>query len=690
MQRTRKATVGESINRFRSVSDVSVEVFSPQFMREGEKASILVKAINYLARSIPLSSKIEVSGAASSAEKELSHSFSVEAKGESVQPLLIETKGEGGSTIRVALEGESSVRIGGAEELDIPVTPAAMNQSFAAVQTQDHLDTRLPEAGRARELKARCSPGLLGAALNASASLVSYPYGCTEQLVDSTVPNLVLMELVHKAGITNDQLGPLSEALVRAERNGALGIKKLRQNQKSDGGFTLWPGDSEPSVPVTLTALYGLKFAAKLKVEGATEAYSQGLSWLSRQAKKDDAGQSALVGYNLSRFAELGSSQQAWEQQVEFVESVLKKENPGVHELIYALRIFAGYGNNKWDQFVVRYKDTKVKEDLTEKLIKVLDRLGSEDFAQIAGENLGIFNELGFGFGAPYLISSGMGVLDELGSLPPELEIKLKRLLISYLRNGKWGSTFDTAQVILNAMGPLAREAADFTKDREAKSRNILVRKRNGETLGSLSPIPFGYVGIFKQPGALEHISSLTVEGIKPDETACATISADVPFQAVRASSRGMVVERIFYRITARGSEILNLSRPLQKGDLVVSEVRVRRVAQGDVRSMPSHFMVVEDGIPSLALSIPEDETYLADAKIQPKDDTYWGAIKETQRHPDKTVRIAKVLPGGEIKVYQVWRMGFSGKASIPPARAFDMYDDDLWGNTSALEIEAE
>jgi hypothetical protein len=686
----KEGRVGESINKFRSVSDVSVEVFSPQFMREGEKASILVKAINYLAQSIPLRSKIEVSGAASSAEKELSRSFSVEAKGESIQPLLIETKGEGGSTIRVALEGDSSVRIGGAEEFDIPVKPAAMNQSFAAVRKQDHLDTQLPEAGRARELKVQVSPGLLGAALNASASLVSYPYGCTEQLVDSTVPNLVLMELVHKAGITNDQLGPLSEVLVTAERNGALGIKKLRQNQKSDGGFALWPGDSEPSVPVTLTALYGLKFAEKLKVEGAAEAYSQGLSWLSKQVKTDDAGQSALVGYNLSRFAELGSYHQPWEQQVEFVENVLKKDNPGVHELIYALRIFAGYGNNKWDRFVVRYKDTKVKEDLTEKLIKVLDRLGPEDFAQIAGENLGTFNELGFGFGAPYLVSSGMGVLDELGSLPPELEIKLKRLLISYLKKGKWGSTFDTAQVILNAMGPLAREAADFTKDREAKSRNILVRKRNGETLGTLSPIPFGYVGIFKQPGPLANISALTVEGIKPDEIASATISADVPFPAVRASSRGLVVERIFYRITTQGSEILNLSRPLQKGDLVVSEVLVRRVPEGDVRSMPSHFMVVEDGIPSLALSIPEDETYLADAKIQPKDDTYWGAIKETQRHPDKTVRIAKVLPGGEIKVYQVWRVGFSGKASIPPARAFDMYDDDLWGNTSALEIETE
>ena len=36
-------------------------------------------------------------------------------------------------------------------------------------------------------------------------------------------------------------------------------------------------------------------------------------------------------------------------------------------------------------------------------------------------------------------------------------------------------------------------------------------------------------------------------------------------------------------------------------------------------------------------------KTYLADAKIQPEDDSYWASIKETQRHPEKTVRIARV-----------------------------------------------
>jgi hypothetical protein len=682
--------VGESMGRFRSVSDVSAEVFSPQFLRENEKASIVVKTINYLAQSVGLKSRIEVSGPISITDNNSERSFAVEAKGESLEPLSIQTSGEGSATIKVALEAESGVRTAGAEEYEISVKPAAMSQSFEAVQKQDRLETRLPEAGRARELKVLVSPGLLAAALNASASLVSYPYGCTEQLVHSTVPNLVLMELVHKAAITGEQLGPLAENLLRAERNAAIGIKKLRQNQKSDGGFGLWPTDPEPSVPVTLTAMYGLKFASKLQIEGASEAYQHGLSWISRRQKSEDAGQSSLRGYNLSRYAELGAYSQPWEQQVEFVESVRSKEQPGVSELVYALRIFAGYDQSRWDRFALRYKDSNVKEELVQKLTKELERLGPEDFTREAKQSLGPFDGLGFGFGAPYLVSAAMGVLDDLGSLSPELEIKLKRTLVSYLRKGKWGGTFDTAQVILNVIGPLSREAADFNRDREAKTRSIQVRRRNGETLGTLSPIPLGYVGTFNEPGPLQNISMLTVEGLKPEETVSATIWADIPFRAVNVTSRGLIVDRTFYRISPQGSEMVDFSRPLRKGDLVVSEVLVRRVPDGDLRLMPSYFMVVEDGVPSLAQSIPEDETYLADAKIQPKDDTYWGAIKETQRHPDKTVRIAKVLPGGEIKVYQVWRVSFSGKATIPPARAFDMYNDDLWGNTSAPEIQVE
>jgi hypothetical protein len=48
------------------------------------------------------------------------------------------------------------------------------------------------------------------------------------------------------------------------------------------------------------------------------------------------------------------------------------------------------------------------------------------------------------------------------------------------------------------------------------------------------------------------------------------------------------------------------------------------------------------------------------------------------------------VLPTGEMKLYQVWRVAFAGKATIPPAQAFDMYDESIRGNSGAQSIRVE
>ncbi len=106
--------------------------------------------------------------------------------------------------------------------------------------------------------------------------------------------------------------------------------------------------------------------------------------------------------------------------------------------------------------------------------------------------------------------------------------------------------------------------------------------------------------------------------------------------------------------------------------------------------NVPCHFVVIEEGNPSLGEGIDDDKTYLADAKIKGADDSYWASVKETQRYPDRTVIIAKVMSSGEIRAYQVWRAAFSGQAGIPPARAFDMYDESVRGNSEALKVQVE
>jgi hypothetical protein len=687
--------VGESKGRFRTLTDISVDVLAPQFLRQDEAAELKVATVNHLGRSLTVTSRMALAGDARVKSGVLEASFTLEKQGETVLPLVIEARGESGAaTLKVSLETKENVRVGGPEAYDIPLKPAAMKQIFSGVRKMDMFVTQLPDVARITEVKVQVNSGLLGAALNAASVLVSYPYGCTEQLVHATIPNLVLMDLVRRAGIGRDGLGPLAEPLEKAEKNAGLGIRKIRQNQKGNGGFSLWPSDSDASAAITATALYALKFAKELKIEGAEGAYDLGIGWLSEQVREDDQSSeknadAARDGYNLSRMAEIGLYNQPWKQQIAYVEALQLGANPSLLELVYGLKIFVAYKDQSWNRFNEHFKNKNVKGELIEKLKKALSQFDSKAEGKNAGDAQ-LFDALGFGFGLPYLVSSAMGVLDDLNTLPPELETGMKQRLLSQMKNGYWISTFDSAQVIFNSRGILSREAAAYAREKEANTRSVRVRKKDSTQMGELTRIPSGFIGRFEAPGTPDLLSQILVDGLEPAEFAFATIAAEVPFQAVSPQSSGVTIERRLLRITATGSEALDLSRPLQKGDVIISEVSLSREPIRDTRSVQSRFLVVEDGIPSLGQAIDDDRTYLADAGVQADEDDYWTSVKQTLRYPEKTVRIASVLPTGELKLYQVWRVAFAGKATIPPARAFDMYDESIRGNTGAQSIQAE
>lgn len=679
--------VGEARGKYRSATDISVDVIAPQFLRAGEETQIQVKTLNHTAQQVTVNSRLEMEGAASIKTDVAEAGITLEPKGEHLRPITVEATGKKGiAALKVALSTEEKIHIGGAEAFDVPLKPAAMPQIFSASHDQSRLKTAIPDTAEIRELRIQVSSGLLGAALNSATVLVSYPYGCTEQLVHSTIPNLVLMDLVRRAGIRPEQLGPLAQPLSRAEKNATLGIRKIVRNQKTDGGFGLWPSDPDSSLPVTLVALSALKYAQDLRVEGASRPFNKGLEWLSARKTEFQNQDGPLLGFTLSRLSEVGGWDEPIEEEIEYVRKLKEQADVPLMDLIFGLRIFAAHKNKRWSPFNEGVKDSGIREDLVARLRQALDRIDPKVFE---GGRFSL-EALGFGFQAPSMVSAALGVLDDLKALPPALEAKLKGMLISQLQNGFWISTFDTAQVILNCRGILNREAAVFAKEQGKSGRKIVARKKDGSEIGALARIPAGFIGVFSSPGGVAAVSDILLDGMVQNETANASVSADVPFGSVSPRSQGMSVERRFHRIAGKGSEVVDFSQPLHPGDLIVSEVRVRRDSTAETRTIPSRFLVVEDGIPSLAQGVDEDRTHLADAGIQSKDETYWSAVKETQRYPDKIVRIAKVMPKGEMLIYQVYRVAFKGRATIPPARAFDMYDESIQGNTEAVVFRVE
>lgn len=683
--------VGEASAPFRTRTDLSVDVVAPQFLRQGEEAAVIVRAINHLDRPVAATSAVEFGKRGRMVSGKSRDGFTVAARGEHQQLLLLAAADDkGAATLKVGLEAPPEVRVGGTEEFDIPLSPAALPTVLAAGSEGDRLHTLIPESATVRILKVQVQSGLLGASLNAANNLVSYPYGCTEQLVHSTIPNLVLMDLIRRAGISRQQLGLLAEPLLKAEEHAALGIKKISANQRQDGGFALWPGGGESTPAVTLTALSALGYARDLEIDGAAAALNRGMEYLF--AHNDQAGEqtefTGFDGFKLALMAQV-NRHLALNRQIAFVRDLALRQEHELFELINALRIFAAHQTQSWDRFNEELKNPGLKTELAARLARDLERLliGIDPPPEADRAFVG---EMGFGYGQAALISSAMGVLDQVGALPPELAERGTRVLLRQMRKGFWISTYDSGQVILNLRTLIGKEAAALASDQARGARKVLVRLANAGLLGELVPHPGGFSGYFVDPGPAALLRDLRLEGLKGTETATAALHVRLPFTDLAAQASGISVIRRLLRVTARGHEELEPGTSLAKGETVISETLIHREPADSRRMIQSRYLVIEDGIPSLARGVDEDRTLLADAGIQPDSDDYWAQVKQTIRHPDRTVRIAEVRPGGSLRLYQVWQTAFSGRATIPPAQAFDMYDDSIRGNTAALPLRVE
>ena len=682
--------VGEEKGQFRTRADIAVEVLAPQFVRTGDTAILSVQSVNHLERSVPVTTEIEITEPGSPTSGALGESFTLEKKGEHLQSLQFSaTGGSGAAEVNVAVKTEDDLLVAGNEAFELPLKPAAMPQMFSGVPEDGRFLTSIPETATVRSLKVDVLSGLFGAALNSAAVLVSYPYGCTEQLVHSTVPNLVLMDLVKKAGISPGRLGPLAKILLQAEKNAAVGISNIMKNQKTDGGFGAWRSSSETSLAVTLTALYALNIAKDLKIDGAESALNRGVAWLDTKIQaKGRKEHRAFSPYELSRFAEIAAYAQPWDEQIAFVKSLTQTSTPSPMHLVYGLRIFKAYQQQGWNRFNQEFKESKARATLVGKLQKSLEPLESLAETQLLEKDPQFFEQLGFGYGLPSIVSAVLGVLDDEKALASDLKKRLGRILLQGMKNGYWTSTFDTAQVIFNTRGLLAKEAAAAAH--ETAARSLAVVLQNGRVLGSLARIPGGFSGFFLSPGESGDLADIRITGLLPNEVAYTHVAADVPFAAVKPAVDGIAVERKLFLVTPTGHEEFKADTPLRKGDTVVSEIIVKRGRMSEKGALQSRFVVVEDGVPSQAQTIDSDESLLVDAKLKPDTANYWSLIKETQRYPDKTIRVAEVAPGGEIKLYQVWQVTFSGAASLPPASAFDMYDESVRGNTGSDHLQVE
>jgi len=202
-------------------------------MRIGDEVDVAVRLSNQLKQAVPISGDIKADGALQIQNGETAPQSILPAKNEQLWPLRLAAIGQATTgLLKVGLGAPDKIRVGGMQEFEIPVQVAALTQVFSSSAENNVLYTELPAQAQARQLTVRVNSGLLGAALQAAAMLVQYPYGCTEQLAHSTVPNLVLLDLVQRAGIKPEQLGSLAEVLNRRPPKCRFGHTQIARQPK--------------------------------------------------------------------------------------------------------------------------------------------------------------------------------------------------------------------------------------------------------------------------------------------------------------------------------------------------------------------------------------------------------------------------------------------------------------------------
>lgn len=671
--------VGEGKGMFRSRSDVEIELRAPQFVRLDDELHGAVEAINQSDSPITLALHVD-QGVVGNAHPV---PLAIDAHGQNRTPIMLRGGSEA-SLVRIGIDAPPNIKHGGAREFTVHNASAALPLVLSGHAVGATVSFELPKEGTISQLRVRVVSGLLGAALSAAHELVSYPYGCSEQLVHSTIPNLLLLELVKSAGLSPELLTQLhlTDSLQKARENAAIGVKRLLLNQKKDGGFSLWNSESSSSFPVTLLVARALRLAVEQGVEGAGRASQSAQMYLTSEATTGGSSDLLSDPFVLELLDEAGLGSRFADQIGMFVSTVVENpERADPYALARAIRLIAHFKDSYW------FKENVPKAEPALPLLAngLLHRLqkpnpfavwpASRAFVDVWGE--GVFAD------ESQAVALVLAALHDAGALTPELRAKFSGLLLHALHQGWWGSTYSSGAIIFLLRSLILDEAKNSVLD----DRVLAAQTKSGQRLFELTRMPGGFYADAKFPDATLPPSSLLFEGVKPEELILASAFVDVPYRAVTSFSDGLVVSRSLKRITAKGLEPVSAKAVLHVGDVLLNTISLARIPT----TLPgsSNFVVLDEGLPALVEAIEEDESYLADAGVVPTAAPGF-AIKETRRYPEHVERIFRIEPGARSDIYSVWRVSFGGTAVVPPVRAFDMYKDEISANTTPLNLSAE
>lgn len=491
------------------------------------------------------------------------------------------------------------------------------------------------------------------------AYLATYPYGCAEQTASSFLPNVALSRLQGFDAFSFVDGKTL-------ERNVSAGLQRLYGFQRQDGGFGYWE-NSERSYPyLTAYILYALQLTKNngYTVDGGV--IDRAVSYMQDELRnsRSEYMDNNTRAYALFVLAEVGRS-----VDVSLLNNLYEKRSE--------LATFSKA------QLAMAYAKSSQKRKAADLLAEVMnsvivDKRGAH-FEEDSSRNYGWMMHTD--------TLTTATVMQALVRIQPENDMlpKMARYLLDVRQYGRWDTTQSTSISLL-----AFAEYLDLTKELEG-NMTAAVELRGKKSLEQ----EFNAKNILQR----KEISAALAEFVPGKET-----DVKIGKQGKGKLYYDVVLKYIYTpdRIepAEEGIGILREMTPLTKADATMAAGTMHKVTLTVTVPEWRNFVAVESPLPAgmeaIDFQLKTTQQDLADTVNTPPADGwswnyYWNGIwrfNHIEFRDDQVFLFADELPPGVYKYEYLVRATTPGKFHLRPARAWEMYYPETFGQTAGDWME--
>lgn len=629
--------------------DILIRPFLPRFLSVGDEAILGAIIVNTSGEEQTLSVKIESQGLRINEDKTKQLVLTDGAQAKVSWATTAENIAS--AKIKLTVEGVNKI-VKDMVELTLPVKSYSVPETVATSgQANDTASEKivLPKELDRKQGAANInfSPSLGGDSLNAFSYLVTYPYGCIEQITSKFIPAVFIHRILLNAKI--DLGGILDKKYLSNLIND--GVQRLNNLQNQDGGWGWWMG-LRSSPFISAYAYLALSEAKNDNFTVAEQTLQRAKIYLENQLSSgSDQITPDLQAYIL--YVLRGKKGNLSSYAASLFDRRFELSLKGRAYLAMASKDIPGM-----PQRAKRIHD---------ELISLAKKTATTTFWEEAKSD---YNFFGSNTTTTATILEVISLFDKKNPLIPEIV----RYLMSVRNDRHWQSTVDTAAAIKAISSQiLVKEDQKIDENYRLELNGKLLKEGKFTKEDLLKfveyPIP---ITDFNIGGKSDLKISKSGEGNLYYNI---NLKYYLPFSEIKALEQGMVVVREF--VDSQG-KILPSDTVNENSEFWV---RLILVAPED-----RHFVALEDFLPAGLESVNESLKNVSvlnkekpDLKKKGNEFFYFN---HKEYHDDRTSLFAEYLPAGVYEVSYRVRATTPGRYHHPPAQAYQMYIPDVSGHS--------